>query len=435
MTLDFHYYITYIAAREAGFSGAMAHRIAIMAQAIDEACGSGLKTPTTNAAPVTRTAHKMGIKNPKETSGFMSKKKGRSEDYATVWVAFHFLPGNYGDSMAYGFNYRGHVNNLDTKAKSIGKTKSFLQFGSKGRAKKKAKSHSDFLDKHSGDMDSTKWGQKSNMICAPYSTQAQGMMDDIIELSKLSESALMNRVAAKAPKLNALNQKIGTKLNKLEFLISLTGARVHVLADTFAHQGCAGFRSKATNDHTDFQTFEGGKWKTHKIRGAKGTPAWLSLFGHGRFGHYPDVPSAVYKWTRPWDGQTFNRNNPTQFMEAFMMLVQCMQDIRKALKLNAVDSSWDRQMDKSFFSSTAMKKDVKPRLKYLRDYIIKRDGRDLELISEGDAIKMLDHDWLTHFSVACEYHQNWVIDFCEKNILKMKFDSFLSQVRSSASDG
>ena len=86
MQIDFHHATTYVVAREAGFNHHDAGIIAYASQYVDDATCSGAVYFDNGAAyKRINSAHKMiDIRNAEELANH------------TVWLPFHFLPGNGG---------------------------------------------------------------------------------------------------------------------------------------------------------------------------------------------------------------------------------------------------------------------------------------------------------------------------------------------------
>ena len=89
MQRDFHYYGTYVLARAAGINKVTAQIISSAAQFVDES----IEKRTFNfndgssVVPVITAHHLASIENLKRN------------DQRMVWIPFHFLPGNVGDSF------------------------------------------------------------------------------------------------------------------------------------------------------------------------------------------------------------------------------------------------------------------------------------------------------------------------------------------------
>src|SRR5689334_6972974 len=86
MQIDFHHGTTYVIARIAGMDHAAASTVAHASQYVDDATNSG-RIEFDNGAMYERisSAHKM-----------LDYRNFESLANATVWIPFHFLPGNGG---------------------------------------------------------------------------------------------------------------------------------------------------------------------------------------------------------------------------------------------------------------------------------------------------------------------------------------------------
>lgn len=84
MQIDFHFGVTYIVARMAGFSPKESHTIAYSAQYVDDAVHEGMLTFQNRASyKFIASAHKM-----------LDYRNFRELANKYVWIPFHFLPGN-----------------------------------------------------------------------------------------------------------------------------------------------------------------------------------------------------------------------------------------------------------------------------------------------------------------------------------------------------
>lgn len=89
MQIDFHYYATYAMARCAGLNQDVAKRVATAAQFVDDnACPHDIEFPDGSSLSVEATAHHVA-----DIANIDTK------DQRDVWVPFHFLPGNQGESF------------------------------------------------------------------------------------------------------------------------------------------------------------------------------------------------------------------------------------------------------------------------------------------------------------------------------------------------
>ena len=89
MQIDFHYYATYVMARSAGLNLESATRIATAAQFVDDnASPHDIEFDDGSSLNVEATAHHVA-----DIANLNVK------DQREVWVPFHFLPGNVGDSF------------------------------------------------------------------------------------------------------------------------------------------------------------------------------------------------------------------------------------------------------------------------------------------------------------------------------------------------
>lgn len=137
------------------------------------------------------------------------------------------------------------------------------------------------------------------------------------------------------------------------------GITMHVLADTFAHQGFVGFPMASVNEvrevYVDSPTeeFERSRWMPiASLRGREVySPAFSEMsfgyLGHGRIGHLPDKPGITFRYVPAWlniNSETcIYRSNPIEFYCAFMQMTNAMQYI------NGGFGSFNREIDRGIF--------------------------------------------------------------------------------------
>lgn len=117
-------------------------------------------------------------------------------------------------------------------------------------------------------------------------------------------------------------------------ILYLIGIRMHVLADTFAHE----FFTGTPNYHVN-----NVGWKGFKIYNEDSNisnylsapPAFsdnsIAYLGHGRLGHLPDNGSRVYEYHPQWANEELiiKRDNGELFGKAFFQMVQALECIKK----------------------------------------------------------------------------------------------------------
>ncbi|MBT7618101.1 MAG: hypothetical protein HN590_12535 [Calditrichaeota bacterium] len=245
MQIDFHYAVTYVAARFAGFSPKDAKIICYSSQYVDAAINSGV-VHFRNKAMYSRisSAHTMlDYRNFQELANHQ------------VWIPFHFLPGNGGSKPG-----------TDPSRK--------------------------FIDK---------------LVCKPDSYVAKDMVESCIA---------------------SCDRPYG--LHRL-------GITMHVLADTFAHQGFAGIN----HEINDVANSEDLDKKPTDLRG-KLVRYFGSLYsnaankvisnalplGHGPALTFPDMP--FLKWSyEDGAGKMIPRDNTKIFMDAVVCIHEAMVRYQK----------------------------------------------------------------------------------------------------------
>lgn len=129
-------------------------------------------------------------------------------------------------------------------------------------------------------------------------------------------------------------------------ILYLTGIRMHVLADTFAHEFFSGTPSYFINNVED------SGFKIHKgaasLIGSLSTPPGFSknsvfYLGHGRLGHLPDDGSMSYEYHPHWsmDGYHIMRCNAVIFAQAFYEMIDALKCIRNHTPFEPADTYLD----------------------------------------------------------------------------------------------
>lgn len=257
---NFHYYVTYTAARISQFNSEDATTIARAALYVDysdETCQS-VKTIAWN-----------------NMTFFSANEKKEIVKIANIWPVFHFLPGRPGIL-------------LDLLKENL------------------AHSEDEFIK------------NARDLICMPNNVLMEVLVDDVRDLYQQNWN-----------------------VNRQEVLIRI-GITMHVLADTFAHQGFCGLPVKAINEVTEVAVknddkFETVNWSAGKsiFNRRKYAPAGPSdtsfgYLGHGRMGDIPDEPGLTFRYPPQWrkavddDQGLIVRDNPLEFSYAFAQMINAM---------------------------------------------------------------------------------------------------------------
>ena len=283
MNIDFHYYVTYLAARTAGFEKEDAQTIAYAAQYVDESTEDMIDRellPDLNET--TPTIESMG-KLMKRNADLIFEG-WEIEQSERIWRSFHFLPGN--------------VHPKDNLVAYMGE-KEFE------------------IDTEWG-VDYLIYGKKEqrafSLMCQPNSILSEKMVNDIAK--KKGEA----------------------------YYLELLGIRMHVLADTWAHCYFAGTPSMWVNDAPqDVYYLNGEKMEFPIIKDwskpfaynyflatpPMPSPQSFAYLGHGRMGGVPDVPFMQYRYKPQWNNEDVVKNNPEDYMLAFRQMVHAMVCVRK----------------------------------------------------------------------------------------------------------
>lgn len=112
------------------------------------------------------------------------------------------------------------------------------------------------------------------------------------------------------------------------------GIVMHVLADTFAHQGFAGIPLSLVNEvtHVRQAAFDSDLHIKPYIYSPAGfTRSSFGYLGHGRIGHLPDQPGRTFvyeaAWQNPAGDRFISRYNPLEFYCAYRQMKEAMEFI------------------------------------------------------------------------------------------------------------
>lgn len=127
------------------------------------------------------------------------------------------------------------------------------------------------------------------------------------------------------------------------------GVTMHVLADTFAHQGFAGIPLSLINEATSVRQAEPGgdlRRKLYVFSPAGYSERSFGYLGHGRMGHLPDQPGETFTYCAAWRNQARDgwmiRYNPLEFYCAYIQMTESMEYIlgKRTQFSNAVDREY-----------------------------------------------------------------------------------------------
>lgn len=296
MDVDFHYYATYAAAKFAGWNNTEAETIAYSAQFVDEfdmSYGSSSE-PWCFA-----------------TSQLPSPKLG----------AFRFDQINQQNGSS-KIRPRRTVQNTKECMKSLHVRKDiwipyhFLP-GNYGNKKERDPRHI----KREGCSN-----KNFDLLCRPFSPLAIAMINDLLDFNKNHD---------------------GTNH---DYLLQLVGLRMHVFADTWAHQDFVGDGVKAINDCLGYYNFiEKGEYleqlnwdipiiaKDKNMGYSPNVQLPRAYLGHGRLGHFPDYSWCRYYYSPAWmqsgssNVKMLVRDNPVVFQTAFFELVKVLYALKNKI--------------------------------------------------------------------------------------------------------
>ena len=374
MDSSFHYCMTYAAAREAGFSSYNAGQVALYAECVDESMGLNLihkysykftnLRRTRNTSPYEKdvglqmTQHWTDDTRMRDLAG-RGKSAGRSPEMM-ILMAFHFLPGlqspsevNTGIPIIDNTVLQYALSSEHRAVTLIAERENYRQGGGRKNLaaynRKISRVGARMAAKTRGQKTKTDW--KEMLITWPSSLSSKLMMQDTqekvnAECRNNMKGDVINRlnlnrgINLRNPRMRPLGNIVKEKhinISVKDFLLALVGVRMHIYADTFAHQGFSGARSARINnaiirqyrricsipDYTKVPDGIGAATRTKFYPKSIGkywlmTPSGISHVGHGALGALPDYPNCIYKYTRPRDSKIIRRDNPPIYYQAYL---------------------------------------------------------------------------------------------------------------------
>jgi hypothetical protein len=334
MDQDFHYYGTYYAARQGGFSNADATLIAKASNFIDFFTESEYAAFWKLVRDTSRTSNYQvvgAVDNPRYT--FQANRSGimaAPED--GLWCAYHFTPGNYDDppntpnrQMVHGeqvafalpaFQKRDTSQGLEQVAKYYPERARDFSFGKLLNRPTSAISRQLILD---------------TIRCATDNSR----LESILNLAAGGHEILQNNRAD----------------NLRRFRLILLGIRAHVIADTWAHQDFCGIDNVLNTywdvnyepsswdprrwgygrQSIDYDDGTASGWQNQVLSRVTGgssnleaAPNATTYLGHGWMGHLPDFSFVKFRYKPCWanpDAGAVERNNRLEYRSAWMELV------------------------------------------------------------------------------------------------------------------
>jgi hypothetical protein len=284
------------------------------------------------------------------------------------------------------------------------------------------------------------------------------MLDDTV--SAVSATNIASFILRRTKDLNLMSRfedQIHKPIDKSLFLNALVGIRLHVYADTWAHQGFAGPRSPRINDAANLKVGAGLEPEVsvvdHKsaIDSGFGPKSALpaSHSGHGNALRYPDYPAYHYSYVRPFDGKRIERSNPVEYSEAYEAVHFFLQDYRKRIyrehrRPRARGVFGSDKIDSRFFRDNLQHTDKYLRYTRLYEMIqahLRKDPVIMpKLVKPADTAKdfgvinalRTDLDGmikLGYFSLAARYHLAWVENELNK-IFKPNFNQYVQKYQT-----
>jgi hypothetical protein len=275
-----------------------------------------------------------------------------------IWVPFHFLPGNFkfkDNTLTSEYAYTGEKH-VETTLRGY----DYKEGKDKGDRDKK-----DFC-----------------MMC-------------------LHDGPLVSKM------LNDTENFIGGDSEDLEKLI-LIGIRMHVLADTWAHEYFAGTPNYWVNDVSKVEKENG------KHYGLIGPTCYSMVYlGHAGAGHLPDYGYLSYKYTAKWSKEPIEIDNQSRFFEAFCQMTNAMS----VFKQNRQISDDECSDVHSVFATVS--DDQTEAWKYFLEQ------KNYHIVSYEDAtsaIQKINTDVYSVFSEMADKHRDFVINELDAVGIKIKYN-------------
>lgn len=292
MDVDFHYYATYAAAKFAGWNTSDAETIAYSAQFVDEFDWSyGSSSEPWSFSTYMLPSAKMGAFRFDKldlTTGASSIRPRRTvQSPGEVATALHIRKDIW-------IPFHFLPGNYDIK----GSERYEEYFNREGCSDK-----------------------NFNLLCRPFSPLALAMINELLAFNRDH-----------------------TGYDYL-YLLQLVGVRMHVFADTWAHQDFVGDGIKAINDCLGYYNFleqrkdcleqlncDVTSWSSVNLGYSPNVQLPRSYLGHGKLGRFPDYSWAKIYYSPAWlqGGNTtmLLHNNPENYQVAFFELVKVLYALK-----------------------------------------------------------------------------------------------------------
>ncbi len=355
MTHDFHYYVTYMCARNAGYDIPTSIKMAICADGVDGGDMPFIKNSKGKYKSVSKDGNNYYPLTVYHAKSSVNSTHSLGVSIITVpWMAFHFLPSLEIDDRSNPYHLKRS------------------EFGATTDEARKA------LDLESG------------LICSKKSRFAD---------------ALIKYTAGVAKKIRGGSNKDGVSID--DKYAAKLGIRAHIIADLFAHEGFAGCRSRNINALNHANTLNKLSYDpdlAFPVSFLKVTR--IAQLGHGQAGQRPDEPFIEYTFQRKIDGQKFKKTNMDLFGQALMTLTQVLKgDILKGDKPADYEewySKWKRT-EKSYKYqwaeiSKGMNAPRKDRVEFLRQTIMTKEGWTKESMKVLTPFMTVSHDRTDYWS-------------------------------------
>ncbi len=379
MTHDFHFYVTFMCARNAGFDANTSIQIALCADGVDGGEPEFIRKSKGKYKQVKHEGKKWFPITVYRTFSSVNSQHSLGASIAPVpWMAFHFLPSLEVDSKTNPYYIRKIDRNLPKRKSS-------------------APDHPRFRMHELN----TARDLESGLICGKSSRFAKKLIKDTAQFAKTW----------------------GGKKTLPIHAAAMLGIRSHVIADLFAHEGFAGCRSVAINALNHANSLTKPRKLNYSLESPKGASFVKTMrigrLGHGQAGQRPDEPFLNYRFQRKIDGRTFIKDNYDIFGEALMTVTQVLKG-----EMPSQYKNWKKlEIDYKYKwvdIRDGMNASRKERVKFLANFIYKNETSEAQKKIWRYMLKdyhdrsdywcfniMKDPKLSEYFSMAADDHLRW----------------------------
>ncbi len=364
MDYAFHYYGTYCAAREAGFSSNDSWVIAHAAQFVDECSKDILKANGIDDAYPTfhKTSELMEM-----NSGFFGSPF--PVEIPKVWTSFHFLPGNYTEENLYRvrFHNEKYINNSVQP-------------------------------------------ELFKLLCLPYSFMAGQIVDKAKECYNVASNVKVKKLTYIGIVMHVLADTFAH-----EYFVGTPSKAINEASWITEISTVSELKPYGLSNIRETKKVS-SSYYVYSPAFSETSVGWL---GHGRVGTYPDIANKKYYYTPAWNGEAeCIKDNPLLHLCAFQQMVDAMKfildsknvnkfDYKKELSSDEYNSDYNKKIS-AILNSDGNDKDQQNRW---AEHILTEYN---EGVRRHDANALAqDTDFLKNFVNNAETHRVFVCKYCD----------------------